>query len=80
MSRWHYSSSGDMGCGTCLVYLVIVVLALWIGGECVNYVLSVWFDKTLPLWQAMIVALFLGELPIPAAVITWVLVAIGVAG
>jgi hypothetical protein len=83
---WNHRSSGniDLGCGSygCVmstVFLAILGLVLWFGGACLNYILSVWFDKTLPLWQASIAALFLGELPIVGAVITWILVAIGAA-
>lgn len=62
-----------------LVFLIFVAINLIIGGLCAEYVFEYWLSFSsgkpvdIPFWVAALVGLFLGELTIPAAFITWLL-------
>lgn len=63
------------GCG-CIVLMLLINLS--IGGWCTQYLLLTWFAKDIPWYADMIIGLFLGELTIPATVITFILKTFGV--
>lgn len=63
-----------------LVLLVgIVALNMFIGGSCLQYCLDFWsFQMThvaahAPFWPCAFVSLFLGEIFIGAAILTWII-------
>ena len=63
----------NCGCGL-LVLLVNIALGIW----SVNYLLLVFFEKTMPIFWAFVVGLFLGEFTVPAAVMTLILKNFGI--
>lgn len=66
------------GAGFLFVF-VYLILALWIGGSLVNYILLSWLGSTVPGIVAVLIALFTGfNFLLPAVIITWILDALGV--
>jgi len=60
------------GC-SCLVWLVILASNIFIGAMAVNYLLQVWFSKDIPWFGDALIGLFLAEVAVPAAIVTWLL-------
>ena len=62
-----------------LVILGILVVNVWIGGWSVQYVVDFWGtyiqhkQVQVPMMPCCIAGLFLAEISIPAAVVTWIL-------
>lgn len=65
-------TDAEQGC-SCLLALGILLVNITLGGMSINYLLQVWFSKDIPWIGDILIGLFLAELSIPAAVITWVL-------
>lgn len=71
--------AGTLAGGGCGVFIAILVLNILLGGVCTHYVAEFWGTYlqhkpvSVPFWPCAIAGLFLGELTIPAAAITWVL-------
>lgn len=63
-------------CG-CIIYLVLVLFNIFIGGISVDYILS-WFGKDIPNIADGVIGLFVGEISVPIAIIGWILQACGV--
>lgn len=71
------SSDSDSGCG-CTTLIVILVVNVLLGGLATEYVVEFWtayFGKPMdvPFWAAAIAGLFVGEVAIPLAVLTWLI-------
>ena len=64
--------------GTCGCYLAILVMNLLFGGMSVNYLLEVFLEKTMPMFWAVVVGIFVGQFSIPAAIVVWVLELTGI--
>ena len=62
-------------CGCLLGFFIANLIC---GGWSVNYLLSVFFEKTIPWVWAIIIGLFAGEFTIPVAVVVAILRALGV--
>ena len=63
------------GGGTCCVLLLLMLaINLIFGGMCTEYCLHYWFNRHVPFIIASIIGLVAGELTIPAAVVTFLLV------
>lgn len=60
------------GCG-CLVWLAVLAFNLTLGAMSVNYLLAVWLSKDIPTWGDVLIGLFVAELSVPAAFVTWLL-------
>jgi hypothetical protein len=62
----------------CIVLIVILVLNILLGGVCTQYVVDFWGTYiqhkpvTVPFLPCAVAGLFLGEIAIPAAAITWI--------
>jgi len=58
---------------SCIFYLIVFlfywVIAIW----SVNYLLMLFFQKTLPIIAAMVIAVFTGEFTVPIAVVVYIL-------
>jgi len=63
-----------INCGCNMIILIIKILA---GGWSVNFLLSL-FNEKIPFFWAAIVALFIGELTIPAAIVIKILIRFGI--
>ena len=65
-----------------IVYFAAIALYVAVfgtlGGLATNYLLDVFFNKTLPFIGAMLIGLIVGHLAIPIAVVVWILRAFGV--
>jgi hypothetical protein len=66
------------GCGGCLFYLSVFLFNVFVGAWSVNYLLAVFFTKTIPFWGAALIGLFVAELSVPVAIVVWLLQASGV--
>ena len=67
------SSSGN-GCGGCaMVFVVILIVNLTLGGVCSDFSLNYYFGVDVPWWGDGIIGLFGGEVLVPATVIGLVL-------
>lgn len=61
----------------CLVLLAVLVLNLTIGGCCLQYTIETWASYAkghtvdIPFWPCWVGGAFLGEIAVPAAVVTW---------
>lgn len=62
-------SDGLAGCGC---YLLVLAFNLTLGGYTFQYCLKAFFYKDIPWYWDVIGGMFLGELTIPLAVITWI--------
>lgn len=62
----------------CGCYLFILVANLLFGGASVNYLLSEFVGKTIPLFWAVVVGIFVGQFSIPVAVVVWILKLTGI--
>lgn len=71
--------AGTLAGSGCSIVLAILILNLLLGGVCTQYVVDFWATYiqhkpvTVPFWPCAIAGLFLGEIAIPAAALTWVL-------
>lgn len=63
---------------SCGCFLAVVVFNLFAGGWSVNYLLLYFAAKTIPLWGAVLIGLFVGEISIPTAVVIALLKLFGV--
>jgi hypothetical protein len=63
---------------SCGCFLAIAVFNLFVGGWSVNYLLLYFAAKTIPLWGAVFIGLFVGEISIPTAVVIALLRLFGV--
>lgn len=77
MSEIKGKGNADLGCIIIMMYLIFLVL---VGGICWPYTINTWlafFGKTQTIvwWQGVLLGLipFLGQISIPAAVTTWIL-------
>ena len=80
MSRYSYRSrertmNNRISCGC---YSIILFINIFLGIWSVNYLLSVFFDKTIPIIGAFVIGLFVGQFTFPLAVIVFVLKYFGV--
>ncbi len=57
---------------TCGCFFAALAFNLTLGTMSVNYISNVWFQKDIPWYGDMIVALFAAEFTVPAAIATWV--------
>ena len=57
----------------CGCLLVVLVTNLLVGGWSVNLLLNVFLQKTLPIFWAGVIGLFVGEFSIPVAVVVAIL-------
>ncbi len=64
---------GFFGC------ITILLINIFIGGACFDYVLFAVFGKDIPWYGDAVAGLFLGEFAIPATVIVWIVKLCGVA-
>lgn len=55
------------------IWLGIVLFNLALGGMAVNYLLEVWFTKDIPWYGDVLIGLFVAEIAVPAAIVTWLL-------
>ncbi|MFQ5661914.1 MAG: hypothetical protein ACE5F2_01530 [Candidatus Paceibacteria bacterium] len=68
-----------MRLGITMIILISIVVNVLLGGICTQYVVEYWatyfkeVSVTVPFLPCAIVGLFLGEITIPAAVVTWIL-------
>jgi hypothetical protein len=62
-------------CG-CLAVMAVINLA--VGWWSVNYLLEVFFNKTIPIFWAVAIGIIGGQFTIPAALIAWILKMLGV--
>ena len=68
-----------LGIGGCLLLVVILIAVnLTLGSMAAHYVIQVWSGKDIAWGWSALIGLFGGELTIPAAIITWLLVQAGV--
>jgi hypothetical protein len=65
-------ASAGLGAG-CIVILVLLAVNLSLGGLAVQYVLTTAFGLHPEFMYCAIAGLFLGEIAIPAAIITWII-------
>lgn len=56
----------------CLLYIILVIFNLIVGGLSIDYILS-WFSKDIPFIGDAVIGLFLGEFSVPIAIVGWVL-------
>jgi hypothetical protein len=66
-------SSNDGSCINCGCVLAVLIMNIVFGAMSVNYLLSVFAEKTLPFFWAMVIGLFAGQFTVPVAIIVWVL-------
>lgn len=71
-----HTDSGGGGCA-CTTLVLLLVVNLLIGGFATEYVAEFWsayfgHPKDLPFWIAAVAGLFLGEITIPLAILTWI--------
>lgn len=68
-----------LGFGGCLLILGVLLLNVFVGGLAVEYTIEFWVPRAtghavdVPFFAAAIAGLFLGEIAIPAAILTWIL-------
>lgn len=61
------------------IFLVVVIVNLTIGALCTEYVVEYWasyskgYAVDVPFGPCIVAGLFLGELAIPAAIVTWIM-------
>ena len=58
---------------TCILYLLIFVFNVLVGGWSVVYLIETFLAKTIPFWGAMLIGLFTAEFTVPVAVVVWLL-------
>lgn len=74
--QFREGTSASSACG-CL--LLIAFINATIGGLCTQYVAEYWGAMIkedpvdIPFWICMVAGLFLGEVAVPAAIITWLI-------
>lgn len=62
----------------CGCYLFILIANLIFGGTSVNYLLAEFVGKTMPLFWAVVVGIFVGQFSIPIAIVVWILKLTGI--
>ncbi len=66
-----------MRVGFFVTKILLLLIAMFIGGSCLQYVIDFWGTKLagheglVPLLPCVVVSLFTADLPIPLAIITW---------
>ena len=70
---------------SCFGFLIVLALNVLLGGLAVQYDLNVWIpvvahhSVAAPFWPCAVAGLFLGEIAVPVAILTWILRACGAA-
>ena len=65
--------------GGCLALIILIIFNITIGGLATEYVFETWvtyFKEApvdIPFWVAAIAGLFIAEVTVPAAIVTWLL-------
>jgi hypothetical protein len=72
------TSTDDNGLSSCGCWLLAAVFNFLIGGWSVVYLLDVFADKVIPFLGACLIGLFVAEISVPVAIVTWLLKAFGV--
>ena len=62
-----------------LMFLVLIVFNILVGGYCADYTIYTIFGKHIAVLACLALGFFLGEFIVPAAIICWILTLCGIA-
>lgn len=72
------TSTDDNGLLNCGCALLLALFNILVGGWSVVYLLNVFADKAISFLGACLIGLFVAEISVPLAIVTWLLKSFGV--